>query len=264
MQSFDYHRPTSLAEAQALLSANTGARLLAGGQSLIPAMKIDLAAPTAVVSLRDLAELRGISVDGQRVEIGAMTTHAEVASSPDVRAAIPALAMMAAQIGDAQVRNRGTIGGSLAHADPAADYPAALLGLDATIVTQTREIAAREFFRGMLTTALEPGELIVRIRFTVPECAAYMKFGSPASKFAIVGVMVARGAAGVRVAVTGAGRTVFRQRAMEQALATRFEPDALTGIAQSADGLLSDLEASADYRAHLVGVMARRAVAACR
>ena len=263
MQRFDYHRPTSLAEVQALLSDDTAARLLAGGQSLIPAMKIDLAAPTAVISLRDLTELRGIAVDAQHVEIGAMTTHTDVANSPDVRAAIPALATMAAQIGDAQVRNRGTLGGSLAHADPAADYPAALLGLDATVVTQRREIPAHEFFRGMLTTALEPGELIVRVRFPVPECAAYMKYGSPASKFAIVGVMVARGAAGVRVAVTGAGRTVFRQRAMEAALTIRFEPDALTGVTQSADGLLSDIEASAEYRAHLVGVMARRAVAAC-
>lgn len=263
MQSFDYYRPATLAEAQALLADHTGARVLAGGQSLIPAMKIDLAAPAALVSLRALAELRGVRADRLHVEIGAMTTHADVAASPDVRGAIPALASMAEKIGDAQVRNRGTLGGSIAHADPAADYPAAVLGLDAVVVTQRREIPAHDFFRGMLSTALEPAEIIVSVRFPVPQCAAYMKFGSPASKFAIVGVLVARTAEGVRVAVTGAGRRVFRQRAMEEALSARFEPDALADIAQSADGLLSDLEASAEYRAHLVGVMARRAVAAC-
>jgi aerobic carbon-monoxide dehydrogenase medium subunit len=263
MQNFDYHRPATLAEAQALLADNAGARMIAGGQSLIPAMKMHLAAPTAVVSLQALDELRGIRVDRSHIEIGAMTTHAAVATSPDVRTAIPALAAMADQIGDAQVRNRGTIGGSIAHADPAADYPAALLALGATVVTQKREIRADDFFRGMLSTALEPAELIISVRFPVPACAAYMKFASPASKFAIVGVMVARMTDGVRVAVTGAGRTAFHQRAMEQALSARFEPDALTDIAQSADGLLSDVEASAEYRAHLVGVMARRAVAAC-
>lgn len=263
MQNFDYHRPATLVEAQALLAGQTGARVLAGGQSLIPAMKIDLAAPTALVSLQALAELRGIRADGLHVEVGAMTTHADVAASPDVRGAIPALASMAEKIGDAQVRNRGTMGGSLAHADPAADYPAAVLGLDAVVVTQRREIPAGDFFRGMLSTALEPGELIVSVRFPVPQRAAYRKFASPASKFAIVGVLVARTPGGVRVAVTGAGRTVFRQRAMEEALSARFEPDALAEIAQSADGLLSDLEASAEYRAHLVGVMAPRAVAAC-
>jgi aerobic carbon-monoxide dehydrogenase medium subunit len=263
MQSFEYHRPASLEEAQMLLAGSAGARVLAGGQSLIPAMKIDLATPAALVSLRGLAELRGIRADGQSVDIGAMTTHAEVAASPDVRTAIPALAAMADQIGDPQVRNRGTIGGSIAHADPAADYPAAVLGLGATVVTHKREIPADDCFRGMLTTALEPSELIVSVRFPIPERAAYMKFASPASKFAIVGVLVARGGGGVRVAVTGAGRAVFRQRAMEDALSARFEPDALRGIDQSPDGLLSDLEASAEYRAHLVGVMARRAVAAC-
>jgi aerobic carbon-monoxide dehydrogenase medium subunit len=263
MQSFDYHVPGSLSEVQSLLADNAGGRLLAGGQSLIPAMKIDLAAPGVLISLRHLQELRGIRADAQHVEIGAMTTHAEVLASEQVRSAIPALAQMAERIGDPQVRNRGTIGGSLAHADPAADYPAALLALQGTVVTQQREIRADEFFRGIFTTALQPSELIVRVRFRIPACAAYMKFASRASKFAIVGVMVARDEDSVRVAVTGAGRSVFRQQEMERALSAHFHPDALDGITQGADDLLSDLEASAEYRAHLVGVMARRAVAAC-
>jgi carbon-monoxide dehydrogenase medium subunit len=262
MQSFEYHRPTSLAEATSLLA--DGASLLAGGQSLIPAMKHDLAAPSALVSLRDVPELSGIEADGDGVTIGAMTTHAEVAASADVRSAIPALSRLAADIGDPQVRNRGTIGGSVAHADPAADYPAALVGLGATVVTSKREIAADDFFTGMFSTALEAGEIVKAVRFPRPECAAYAKFASPASKYALVGVMVSRGAYGVRVAVTGASPSVFRQAEMEAALAEDFSVGALEGLAQSPDDLVSDLEAGAEYRAHLVGVMARRAVESCQ
>lgn len=262
MQSFEYHRPSSLAEASSLLG--DGASLLAGGQSLIPAMKHDLAAPSALVSLRDVAELKGIEAEGNGVMVGAMTTHAEVAASAEVAAAIPALAVLAHDIGDPQVRNRGTIGGSIAHADPAADYPAALVGLGATVVTDKREIAADDFFTGMFSTALEPGEIIKGVRFPVPDCAAYAKFGSPASKYALVGVWVSKGSTGVRVAVTGAAPTVFRQAEMEAALAGDFSAAALEGVVQSSDGLVSDLEASAEYRAHLVGVMARRAVESCQ
>lgn len=264
MESFEYHRPASLSEAVSILQQGKGARFLAGGQSLLPAMKHDLATPRRLVSLRDVADLKGIRVEDGRVRIGAMTTHAEMAGSLDVRGALPALAAMAGQIGDPQVRNRGTLGGSVAHADPAADYPAALVALDATVETDRREIAADDFFQGMFTTALGRDELVTAVRFPIPECAGYAKFASPASRFAIVGVMVARGGGRVRVAVTGAGRSVFRQRDMERALAADFSPGALDGVSQSAEGLTSDLEASAEYRAHLVGVMARRAVAACR
>lgn len=262
MQRFEYHRPSSLAEAQSL--AGNGASLLAGGQSLVPAMKHDLAAPTSLVSLRDLAELRGIEVGSDGVTVGAMTTHAEVATSAEVRSAIPALSELAADIGDPQVRNRGTIGGSVAHADPAADYPAALVGLGATLLTDRREIPADDFFTGMFSTALEPGEIIKAVRFPVPDCAGYAKFASPASKYALVGVMVSKGPGGVRVAVTGAGGSVFRQADMEAALAGDFSAAAIEGVVQSSEGLASDLEASAEYRAHLVGVMARRAVESCR
>jgi aerobic carbon-monoxide dehydrogenase medium subunit len=263
MQSFDYHRPDSLSAALDLLRGDDERKVVAGGQSLVPAMKHELAAPSGIVSLRDVAEMRGITVSGGVVRIGAMTTHAEVADSTDVRKAIPALASMAAGIGDAQVRNRGTLGGSIAHADPAADYPAAVLGLGATIETDRREITADEFFTGMFTTALASDELVVAVRFPVPECAAYAKFASRASRYALTGVMVAKGPAGVRVAVTGAAFQVFRQKEMEAALAGSFTAEALDGIVQSSEGLASDLEASAEYRAHLVGVMARRAVHAC-
>lgn len=259
MQSFEYHRPSSLAEAASLL-AKGEASLLGGGQSLIPAMKLDLAAPQTLVSLRNVAELAGVKSEKGHITIGAMTTHAEVAASKDVQKAIPALAALAGEIGDPQVRNRGTIGGSVAHADPAADYPAALVGLGATVVTHKREIPADDFFKGMFTTALERGEIIKAVRFPVPDRAGYAKFASKASKYALVGVMVAQTGKSVRVAVTGASPTVFRQKAMEDALAKSFTAEAIAGVKQSADGLVSDLEASADYRAHLVGVMARRAV----
>lgn len=263
MQSFDYHRPASLAEAVTLLKDAADGKLLAGGQSLLPAMKHDLAAPGGLVSLRDVQELRGIQVVDGSVRIGAMTTHAEVSSSSEVRKTIPALAALAELIGDPQVRNRGTLGGAIAHADPSADYPAAVLALGATVETDRREIPADDFFTGMFSTALAPEEVVVAVRFPIPERAGYAKFASPASKYALVGVMVAKGVDGVRVAVTGAGLSVFRQEEMEKALGKRFSPDALDGVAQSADGLASDMEAGAEYRAHLVGVMARRAVRSC-
>lgn len=263
MQSFDYHRPSSLSDAIALLDSSGGS-LLAGGQSLIPAMKHDLAAPSALVSLRDVPELRGIEKEKDAVVIGAMTTHAEVAGSQEVRSRIPVLAELARHIGDPQVRNRGTLGGSIAHADPAADYPAAVLGLGATVVTSRREISGDEFFTGMFSTALEAGEIITAVRFPVPERASCAKFEGPASKYALVGVMVAKTGDEVRVAVTGAAPSVFRQKEMEAALAKSFSADALAGIEQAAGGLVSDQEASAEYRAHLVGVMVRRAVESCR
>jgi carbon-monoxide dehydrogenase medium subunit len=263
MKDFEFLRPTTIAEAVALLKANDGAKLLAGGQSLLPVLKLDLAEPTHLVSLARIGGLSDIRVDGDRVVIGARCTHDAVARSADVRAKLPALAALAEHIGDAQVRNRGTLGGSVAHADPAADYPAALVGLGATIATDRRKIAADDFFTGLFETALARDELVTAVHFPIPQRAAYQKFAHRASKYAVVGVFVARTAAGVRVAVTGAGAKVFRVPAMEAALATRFSPDAIAGVAVAADELNSDSEASAEYRAHLVGVMARRAVQAC-
>jgi carbon-monoxide dehydrogenase medium subunit len=226
-------------------------------------MKLGLADPSDLVALSGMAELRGIRTDARELVIGAGARHAEVADSGEARKAIPALAELASHIGDAQVRNRGTLGGSLAHNDPAADYPAAVLALGATVVTDRRTIAADGFFQGLFATALEPDELIVAVRFPLPERAGYAKFPHPASRFALVGVFVARGPQGLRVAVTGAGPGVFRAAAMEAALAKRFAPEALDGVTIPATGLNDDPFASAEYRAHLVGVMARRAVAAC-
>ena len=264
MQNFDYHRPASLSAALAAFRESDDGKLLAGGQSLLPVMKLDMAAPSDLVSLRDVAELRGIRREGDTLRIGAMTTHAEVADSDAVQDAIPGLAEMALGIGDAQVRNKGTLGGSVAHNDPAADYPAALVALGATVVTDRREIHADDYFRGMFMTALEADEIITAVHFPIPRRAAYAKFPNPASKYAIVGVMVAQGGDGVRVAVTGAGRAVFRVESMEEALDADFSPGALEGMEVPSGDLVSDLAAGADYRAHLVGVMARRAVEACR
>jgi carbon-monoxide dehydrogenase medium subunit len=262
MKSFEYHRPSSVGDAVALLKGNDGAKLLAGGQSLLPVLKLDLAQPSDLVSLASISNLREIRA-GNPLVIGALVTHDEVATFPEVRRHIPALADVAGGIGDAQVRNRGTIGGSLAHADPAADYPAAVLGLSATIETDRRKIAADDYFLGLFTTALEPDEIIIAVHFPVPEKAAYAKFPHPASKYAIVGVFVAKTSNGVRVAVTGAGSKAFRLPALEKALTERFSTDAVTpGIVDPAD--LRDGEASADYRAHLVTVMAKRAIEACR
>ena len=264
MYEFEYRRPGSLAEALDALQAAPEGRFLAGGQTLLPTLKQRLASPSDLIDLAKIAELRGIATDGDAVVIGAMTRHADVAASADVQRIIPALAALAGDIGDRQVRNRGTIGGSVANNDPAADYPAACLALGATITTNTRQIAADDFFTGLFETALGEDELVTSVRFPAPDKAAYMKFKNPASRYAIVGVFVARAADGVRVAVTGAGAGgVFRVPEMESALAANFSVSAIEGIAIPADDLNNDIHASAEYRAHLVGVMARRAVAAC-
>ena len=262
MYAFEYHRPQSLSGALADL-AKADAKALAGGMTLMPTMKQRLASPSALVDLKNVPELTGITRAGDDLVIGAMTRHAEVARSSVVKAAIPALAELAGGIGDPHVRNRGTIGGSLANNDPAADYPAAVLALGATIVTSKRRIAAEDYFTGLFETALEPGELITQVSFPIPQKAAYMKFANPASRYALVGVFVAKTAGGVRVAVTGAGANgVFRAKAFEAALNANFSPAALDGVSVPASGLNSDIHADADYRAHLIGVMARRAVAA--
>jgi aerobic carbon-monoxide dehydrogenase medium subunit len=262
MYAFEYNRPTTLAGALAAL-AKEDAKALAGGMTLLPTMKQRLASPSAIIDLKDVPELAGIAREGDALVIGAMTRHVEVARSPVVQAAIPSLAKLAGGIGDPHVRNRGTIGGSLANDDPTADYPAAVLALGATIVTSKRRIAADDFFKGLFETALEPGELITKVSFPIPQKAAYMKFANPASRYALVGVFVAKTAGGARVTVTGAGGNgVFRASALEAALNANFSPSALEAVAVSKDGLNSDIHADADYRAHLIGVMARRAVAA--
>ena len=264
MYNFNYHRPLSVDEAVALAGGAPEGRLLAGGQTLIPTLKQRLANPTDLIDLGEIAELKQLSTeaDGGTLVVGDMCSHASVAASDMVRSAIPALAHLADGIGDAQVRNLGTIGGSIANNDPAADYPAALVGLGASVRTNHREIAAEEFFTGMFETSLEPAEVISSVAFPVPSKAGYAKFANPASRYAIVGVFVSQGGGGLRVAVTGAGPSVFRVPAMEQALAGNFSADALEGIAVDASALNADLHASAEYRAHLVGVMAKRAVAA--
>jgi len=264
MYNFEYHAPQSLKDAAAMLGKSEDAKLMAGGMTLIPTLKQRLAQISDLVDLAKVAELRGIKRDGGNLVIGAMTKHGEVAASDEVKGAIPALAALADGIGDPQVRNRGTIGGSIANADPAADYPAGLVGLNATVRTTKREIKADDFFTALFETALEPGEIVTAVSFPIPEKAAYVKFPNPASRYAVVGVFVARTGGGVRVAVTGAGPSVFRVAAMEQALGANFSPDAIKDVKVPADGLNSDIHASAEYRAHLVGVMARRAVEACR
>ena len=261
MYAFELARPTTLTDASAIL-ARTGGKALAGGQSLVGAMKLRLAQPGTLVDLSQLDELKGIKREGGSITIGALTTHAEVAESDVVRSSLRALASLAHGIGDRQVRNMGTIGGSIAHADPAACYPAAVLGLGATIRTTTRTIGADDFFKGMFETALDAGEIITSVSFPVPEKAGYAKFASPASRFALVGVFVARTPAGVRVAVTGAAPCVFRSKALENALTAGFTPEAARSATVGAAGLSSDLHASAEYRAHLIPVIAARAVTA--
>lgn len=261
MYNFNYHRPQSLADA-VKLAAKDEAKILAGGQTLLPTMKLRLARPGDVVDLGGLKDLAGITVGGGAVTIGAMTRHADVARSAEVKKAIPALAVLAEGIGDPAVRNRGTIGGSLANSDPAADYPAAVLGLGATIHTNKRTIAADGYFKGLFETALEPGEIITKVSFPVAEKAGYAKMSQPASRFALVGVFVSKGAQGVRVAVTGAGGCAFRQKDMEAALAKSWSADALKGVKVPANGLNSDIHGSAAYRAAMISVMAARAVAA--
>jgi len=261
MYAFEYQRAKTVADAAAAL-AKSGGKALAGGQSLVGAMKLRLANPGTVVDLGGIAELKGIKKEGEAIVIGAMTTHAEVAASAVVRQAIPSLAALAEEIGDRQVRNRGTLGGALANNDPAADYPAAVLGLGATVHTNKRKIAADDFFKGMYETALAADEIITAVSFPIPKKAAYMKFPQPASRFALVGVFVAQSGAGVRVAVTGAASHVHRANAIEAALAKSFSADAAKAVKIPADHLNSDLHGSAEYRAHLVSVMAARAVAA--
>ncbi len=260
MQAFAFQTPASLADAAKAAKAED-AKLLAGGQSLLPSMKLGLAAPSALVDLSALAELKGIKVEGGKVTIGAATTHAAVAASAEVKKAIPALADLAGKIGDRQVRNRGTLGGSLANNDPAACYPAAVLGLGATVVTNQRSIAADDFFQGMYATALQEGEIITAVSFPIPEKAGWQKFKQPASRFSLVGVFVSKGPAGVRVAVTGAGANgVFRARELEAKLAASWSAGGLAGVTVDASGLNSDLHASAEYRAALIPVLAARAV----
>lgn len=260
MYPFRFHRAASTADAVDALVRSEDGKFLAGGQTLLASLKLRLAQPHTLVDLARLPELRGIERGRDALTIRAMTCHADVAASPEVRSAIPALADLAGGIGDPMVRHAGTIGGSLANNDPAADYPAAVLGLDATVVTSRRRLPAKDFFRGMFETALEPGELITAVEFPLPRRAAYVKFKHPASRFALVGVFVAQLPGGPRVAVTGAGPSVFRVEAMERALAARFEPAAIESVQIDGALLSSDLQATAAYRAHLVNVIARRAV----
>jgi aerobic carbon-monoxide dehydrogenase medium subunit len=261
MYQFSYHRPKTIAEAKSIFGSVNDAKLLSGGQTLLPTMKARLASPSDLIDLMNIPGLSGIGVSGESVVIGAAATHAQVNQSDDVRKAIPALAKLTGGIGDPAVRHRGTIGGSLANNDPAADYPAAALALGASIKTSEREIRADDFFTGMFSTALDEGEIITEVRFPVPAKAAYVKFPNPASRYAMVGVFVAQTAGGVRVAVTGAGSSVFRVAAMEQALTKSFSPDAIASIKVSSDGLNNDLHGTPEYRAHLITVMAKRAVA---
>ncbi len=261
---FNYYRANTIDEAESLCKGNTDASFIAGGHSLIPAMKLRLAEPGTLVDIGRIGDLKGISREGDTIHIGALTTHAEVESSDVVKDACAALAEAAGMIGDPQVRNRGTLGGSVAHADPAADYPAALLALDATVVTDDREIPAQDFLGLMFETALADDEIVTAVRFTVPQAAAYEKFANPASKYALVGVMVAQTADGVRVAVTGAGYGPHRSEALEAALGSDFSSAAIDAVEVDGANLLDDGDASADYRAHLIKVMAKRAVEACR
>ena len=258
MYQFKYHKPTSLDQAAAAMSAAEDGVYLAGGMTLIPTLKARLRAPSDVIDLAGIAELDGVADNGDSVSVGALTRHANVAAST----AIPALADLASQIGDAQVRNRGTIGGSVSNSDPAADYPAAVLALDATIHTTSRAIAADDFFLDLFETALDEGEIVTRVEFKKPTAAAYAKFPNPASRYAMVGVFVARFGAAVRVGVTGAGACGFRWTALEEALASNFSASAVEGAALDASEFNEDMHASGEYRAHLVRVMAEQAVAA--
>ena len=261
MYDFIYSKPASLADAVAVLSGDDEAKALAGGMTYLPVLKQRLAKPTQVVDLSGIG-LSGITVTGTSVTIAAMTTHDAVAKSAEVQKAIPALAALAGMIGDDAVRHRGTIGGSLANNDPAACYPSAAMALGATIKTNKRSIAADDYFQGMFTTALDQGELITSVEFPIPQKAAYEKFRNPASRYAIVGVFVAKFANGARVAVTGASQGgVYRHAGMEKALSANFSPDATVGVSTPADNMNGDIHASAEYRAHLVGVITKRAVA---
>ena len=263
MYATNYHRVSSVDEAVKLKGSAEDSKFVSGGMTLIPTMKQRLAAPSDLIDLRHVADMKGISVSGGKVRIGAATTHADVASSAELKSACPAICDLAAHIGDPHVRHMGTIGGSIANNDPAADYPAAMLALGATIVTSKREVAAEDFFTGMFETTLEDDEIVTAGTCDLPEKAAYAKFRNPASRYAMAGVFVAKTAGGARVAVTGAGSNgVFRHEGMEQALSGNWSADALSGTSVDASGMLSDLHGSAEYRANLVKVMAKRAVAA--
>ena len=263
MHTFDYHRPATLKDAAALLKKNENARILGGGQSLIPTLKMRLTQTPALVDINTIEELRSIQLLGAVLTVGAGLRHSEVATAKDVLMGVPSLARVAAGIGDRQVRNMGTLGGSLANNDPAADYPAAILGLGATIHTNRRSIAADKFFTGLFETALKPGEIITSVEFPLPKRAAYVKFKNPASRFALVGVFVSDGGGHVRVAVTGAGNAgVFRVKDIEKRLAEKFAPEAIAKSKVAADKLNGDIHASAEYRSHLITVLAQRAVTA--
>jgi carbon-monoxide dehydrogenase medium subunit len=263
MYAFTFHRPNSVRQAANLLGKHDDAKLLAGGHTLLPTMKMRLTAPAHIVDLSQIEGLSGIELKGRSISIGALTKHVEVANSDVVKQNLPALAELASLIGDPAVRHRGTIGGSVANNDPTADYPAAVLALGATVVTNKRKIAADDYFKGMFETALEPDEIIVKVTFPIAKKAGYVKFRNPASRYAMVGVFVAKRSSEIRVAVTGAGGNgVFRVPAFEEALKKRFSPKSLEGLTIPADGLNSDIHGSAEYRAHLVAVIAKRAVAA--
>ena len=263
MYAFKYHRPTTVRQAANLLAKFPEAKVLAGGHSLIPVMKLRLASPSDIIDINKVEGLSGVEIKGRSAVIGAMTRHHEVAASKELQEALPALAGVPASIGDPHVRHRGTIGGSIANNDPNADYPAACLGLGAIIITNKRRIAADDFFTGMFSTALEPDEIITKVSFPLAKKAAYQKFKHPASGFALVGVFVSKRGSEIRVAVTGAGSNgVFRVKSFEEALKKRFSPKSIEGMTVPADGMNSDIHASAEYRAHLIGVLARRALAA--
>jgi carbon-monoxide dehydrogenase medium subunit len=262
MYNFTFHRPTGLRQASNMLGKLEEAKVLAGGQTLIPTMKLRLASPTNIVDLNGLEDLSGIELKGRSIVIGAMTRHADVATSAVVKENLPALAYLAGLVGDPAVRHRGTLGGSIANNDPNADYPAGCLGLGATIHTTKRKIESDDFFKGMFETALEPDEIITKVSFPLAKKAGYEKFRNQASRFALVGVFVSKRGSEIRVAVTGAGANgVFRVPSFEEALKKRFAPKSLEGLTIPVDGMNADIHGSAEYRAHLVGVMARRAVA---
>jgi len=264
MYEFDYHRPGSVEEAVDALKKASDGRALAGGMSLVPTLKLRLAKVSDLIDLGGISSLSGIKVANKSVNVGATTLHEDVATSKEVSKAIAALSSLASGIGDPQVRHRGTIGGSICNNDPAADYPAAIVGLGATIKTNQREIAGDDFFPGLFETALEEGELVTGVSFPVPDKAAYIKFPNLASRFAIVGVFVSQTGSDVRCAVAGAGACVFRESKIEEALSKSFAPDTIEGITISPDGLNSDIHGSAEYRAHLIPVLAKRAVVAAR
>ena len=262
MYNFAFHRPTGLRQATNMLGKLEEAKILAGGQTLIPTMKLRLASPNNIIDLNTVDGLSGIELKGRSIVIGAMTRHVEVANSAEVKEHLPGLAHLASLIGDPAVRHRGTLGGSVANNDPNSDYPAACLGLGATIITTKRKIAADDFFKGMFETALEGDEIITKISFPIAKKSGYEKFRNQASRFALVGVFVSKRGSEIRVAVTGAGSNgVFRVPSFEEALKKRFAPKSLEGLTIPADGMNADIHGSAEYRAHLVGVMARRAVA---